>query len=85
MSVVGPRPRVLGIAENDEPPLQLLKAGMLSVAHTNWKLGDNTISRIKTEEEYLDFYTNSSVFHLVWANFIIIIDGLRAVLMGKGL
>jgi hypothetical protein len=83
VSTVGPRPYILAEIPEGDLPRQLLKAGMLSVHNNELKTGHDVISKITTEDEYLDLMMKGSVWQMVRANCIIIIDGVRAILMGK--
>jgi len=85
MSVVGPRPYIVGSEGSDNLPRMLQKAGMLGVQNNDVKTGFVTISKIKTDDEYLSVFEKGSVLELLWADTIIIADGVRALLMGKGL
>jgi lipopolysaccharide/colanic/teichoic acid biosynthesis glycosyltransferase len=85
ISTVGPRPYILAEIPEGDLPRQLLKAGMLSVNNNNIKTGQSVISKITTEDEYLDLMMNGTVWQMVRANCIIILDGIRAILMGKGM
>ena len=84
MSFVGPRPLPLGYDLNNEAPRRFLKAGLVGFATNKAKNEGDTISKQKTDKEYLELYQNSSSFEILKVDLIVILDGFRAVLKAKG-
>jgi undecaprenyl phosphate N,N'-diacetylbacillosamine 1-phosphate transferase len=84
MSFVGPRPLPLGYDLNNEPPRRILKAGLVGFAANRVKNEGDTISKQKTDKEYLELYQNSSSFEILKVDLIVMLDGFRAVLKAKG-
>jgi len=84
MSVVGPRPRLVQEAVSATPPHQLLKTGIFGFNANRWKTGGKTIARGSTDDEYLAVYRSSSILGLLRIDLLVVLDGLRAILRGKG-
>jgi len=84
MSFVGPRPLPVGYDLNNELPRKVLKAGLVGFATNRAKNEGDTISKQKTDEEYLEIYKNSSSIEILQVDLIVILDGFRAVLKAKG-
>ncbi len=84
MSVVGPRPQPIAYEVNSYPPRQLLKTGIFCFAANHSKSGGDVILNYSTDEEYLEQYRKSSVLGLVKLDSLIILDGFRTILKGRG-
>lgn len=84
ISFVGPRPLPVGYELNAEPPRKILKAGLVGFAANKSKNEGDTISRLETDEEYLEIYQNSTAFQLLKVDLVVVLDGFRAVLKAKG-
>ncbi|PHS59195.1 MAG: hypothetical protein COB17_01345 [Sulfurimonas sp.] len=84
MSFVGPRPLPDGYELNDKEPRRLLKAGLVGFASNRAKNEGDTLSKQKTDEEYLSIYQKSSSFEILKVDLLVIVDGFRAVLKAKG-
>ena len=84
MSFVGPRPLPVGYELNNEAPRKTLKAGLVGFATNRAKNEGDTISKQKTDIEYLDIYQTASPFEVIKVDLIVILDGFRAVLKAKG-
>lgn len=84
MSIVGPRPRLVQEAVSATPPHRLLKTGIFGFNANRWKTGGKTISRGSTDDEYLEIYRTKSALGLLRTDLLVVIDGLHAILRGKG-
>ncbi len=84
MSVVGPRPRLVKEAVSATPPHRLLKTGIFGFNANRWKTGGKTIARGSTDDEYLAVYRTKSALGLLRTDLLVVVDGFRAILHGKG-
>ena len=84
MSVVGPRPQPMHYKVNSYPPRLILKTGVFCFSANQGKSRDDTILNYSTDEQYLEQYQKNSVWNLIKLDWLIIVDGLRAVLKGYG-
>lgn len=84
MSFVGPRPFPEHDKINNGLPRQRLKAGLFCFRANRWKNEGNTILKHSTDSEYLELYGRSSTLELIKLDALLVLDGLRAVLKGKG-
>ena len=84
MSFVGPRPLPVGYASNHEEPRRVLKAGLVGFATNRAKNEGDTITKQKTDKEYLEIYKNTSPLKIIKVDIIVVLDGFRAVLKAKG-
>jgi lipopolysaccharide/colanic/teichoic acid biosynthesis glycosyltransferase len=84
MSFVGPRPRLDGEEVSMSPPWQLLKTGYFCFPANLWKNENSSSLGFHSDEDYLDLYQNSSTLELLKLDVCIILDGVKAVIKGKG-
>lgn len=84
MSFVGPRPRLEVEEISMNPPRQLLKSGYFCFAANQWKNEDHSNLGFHSDEEYLEIYLNSSTSELLKIDLSIFLDGMKAVIKGKG-
>lgn len=84
MSVVGPRPLPVNYEVNSFPPRLILKAGVFCFPANLTKSRGDTILNYSTDEQYLEQYRKNSVWGLIKLDWLIIVDGIRAVLKGFG-
>ena len=84
MSFVGPRPLPVGYELNDKEPRKILKAGLVGFAANKSKNEGDTIAKMSTDEEYLTLYKKAKGCEILKTDFIVVIDGLRAVFKAKG-
>ena len=84
MSFVGPRPRLEVEDVSMNPPRQLLKSGYFCFAANQWKNEDHSNLGFHSDEEYLEIYLNSSTSELLKIDLSIFLDGVKAVIKGKG-
>ena len=84
MSVVGPRPLPVNYEANSFPPRLILKAGVLCFPANLAKSRGDTILNYSTDEQYLEQYRKNSVWDLIKLDWLIIVDGIRAILKGFG-
>ena len=85
MSIVGPRPKPEILEMNAFPPRQLLKAGIFCFENNRAKIEGVIILKYSTDEEYLDLYQRNPVSEFIKLEILIMIDGFKAVISGKGL
>ncbi|SVD58231.1 uncharacterized protein METZ01_LOCUS411085 [marine metagenome] len=72
-----------GVTINKPYPLKLiLKTGVFCFPANIAKSEDDTILNYFTDEQYLERYRNSSVWGLIKLDWLIVLDGLRAILKG---
>ena len=84
MSVVGPRPLPVNYEVNSFPPRLILKAGVFCFPANLTKSRGDTILNYSTDEQYLEQYQKNSVWDLIKLDWLIIVDGIRAILKGFG-
>ena len=84
MSVVGPRPLPVNYEANSFPPRLILKAGVFCFPANLTKSRGDTILNYSTDEQYLEQYQKNSVWDLIKLDWLIIVDGIRAILKGFG-
>ena len=84
VSVVGPRPLPMNYKVNSYPPRLILKTGVFCFPANQSKSRGNTILNYSTDEQYLEQYQKSSVWDLIKLDWLIIVDGIRAILKGYG-
>ena len=85
MSIVGPRPKPEILEMNAFPPRQLLKSGIFCFENNRAKIEGVSILKYSTDEEYLDLYQRNTVSEFIKLEILIMIDGFKAVISGKGL
>ena len=84
MSFVGPRPRLEVEEVSMNPPRQLLKSGYFCFVANQWKNENPSSSGFRSDEEYLELYQNSATLELLKLDLCIFLDGVKAVIKGKG-
>jgi hypothetical protein len=84
MSFVGPRPRLEREEITMSPPWQLLKTGYFCFPANSWKNEQPSSLGFHSDQDYLDLYQNSSTFELLRSDVCLILEGLKAVIKGKG-
>jgi hypothetical protein len=84
MSFVGPRPRLEVEEVSMNPPRQLLNGGYFCFAANQWKNEDHSNLGFHSDEDYLEIYLNSSTSELLKIDLSIFLDGMKAVIKGKG-
>jgi len=84
MSVVGPRPVPMDYEVNSYPPRLILKTGVFSFPANQAKGRGSTMLNYSTNEHYLEQYQRSSIWGLIKLDWLIIVDGIRAILKGHG-
>lgn len=85
MSVVGPRPQPLIEASNSHPPRKFLNTGIFCFKVNKWKNRGETILQQTSDMDYYESYADSSVLGLIRLDFLIMRDGIRAIIQGEGL
>jgi lipopolysaccharide/colanic/teichoic acid biosynthesis glycosyltransferase len=84
MSMVGPRPHAIGEPIPHEVPRRELKSGIFCFVANRWKAGKMTWLTHTSDDKYLTLYKQSSVFGILWLDFRVLLDGMRAIGKGKG-
>ena len=85
MSMVGPRPRAEREPISYEAPRRELKSGIFCFVANRWKTGKTTWLSYSSDGEYLALYRGSSALGVLWLDCRVVLDGLQAIVKGKGL
>lgn len=85
MSIVGPRPRPVSHDDNKKDVRLLLKTGIFGFNANRWKNRSGTIVQYATDDDYLECFRKLSPLGVVKLDTLIVVDGLRAIISGKGL